>query len=84
MTLFIAVALRPHLVARLAREKLERVLTGYYLSDEDIESSLDVMLTSIHNKLLPALEVEEALSVLRGKYISVPGASVSPTHVHIL
>lgn len=59
--------LKPHIISRKARQKIENVLDGYFLSDVEIRESFAVIRNSFDNKLLPAFEVEDALSVLRGR-----------------
>jgi acetyl-CoA carboxylase/biotin carboxylase 1 len=57
----------PSLKLNEALHDIEKVLEGYPLSEDNINSILNTFLESKRNKLLPVLKVEEVLSVLRGR-----------------
>lgn len=63
----IEMSLKVHLSLRDAKQRIERVLDGYYLSKQESEEALCTYLNICDDKLLPALEIEEVLSVLRGR-----------------
>ena len=56
-----------HVKVRETRRALESVLEGYPLSEEDINQTMESFLGCLKDPLLPALRVQSALSVLRGR-----------------
>ena len=60
-------AVLPHVAQRTALQQLEMALDGFLLSDADVNAAVDSDLASFDNKLLPVYEVEEIMSVLRGR-----------------
>ena len=70
---------RPHLQLRGAMETLNRVVSGFYISEPEISVALADLTEAVKNPLLPALEIQEQLSVLSGR---IPGSlydSISST-----
>merc|ERR1711871_475139 len=59
--------IRPHLKLRESLNQLERVLDGYVLSKERTDAALSNYISAVTDKLLPAFEVEEKMSILRGR-----------------
>lgn len=57
----------PHLIYKSSREQLEKVLDGYSLSEAEIDRALATCTGALMNKLLPAYELREAMSVLEGR-----------------
>jgi len=62
-----AADLKPHVLVRNALQKLELVLRGYPLDSAEITKAFDDYVCNFKDKLLPVYEVEETLSVLRGR-----------------
>lgn len=60
-------AVHPHVAARIAESKLERILDGYILESVNVSDVVDEYMCCLREKLLPFYEVEEALAVLRGR-----------------
>lgn len=60
-------SLLPHLAYSHAKKKLEKVLDGYALSEDDIDRALADCRTALMNRLLPAYSMRDALSVLNGR-----------------
>jgi acetyl-CoA carboxylase/biotin carboxylase 1 len=61
---------RPHLLFRRAIEKLNGAVSGYVLSEEAIEQAMSDLAYAVMDPELPVLEIDEQLSVLRGR---IPG-----------
>lgn len=57
----------PHLVYKSSRDQLEKVLNGYSLRESEIDYALATCTGALMNKLLPAYELREAMSVLEGR-----------------
>jgi acetyl-CoA carboxylase / biotin carboxylase 1 len=57
----------PHLIYKSSREQLEKVLDGYSLSESEIDHALATCTGALMNRLLPAYELREAMSVLEGR-----------------
>lgn len=57
----------PHLIYKSSREQLEKVLDGYSLSEAEIDQALATCTGALMNKMLPAYELREAISVLEGR-----------------
>ena len=57
---------RPHLLFRSALERLQSALAGY-VPTSNVEWAWDMLATAVTSPLLPALEIEEKLSVLNGR-----------------
>jgi acetyl-CoA carboxylase/biotin carboxylase 1 len=62
-----AAPLSPHVGAREALVKLERILDGYSPEESNVDELVDVYVDCLREKLLPYFETEEALAVLRGR-----------------
>lgn len=63
-----ASAKRPHLLLRSAMEKLNSVLAGdASLAKDEVDAAMDDLARAVTDPLLPVLEVDEQLSVLRGR-----------------
>ncbi len=58
---------KPHFILRNCRQQLERVLEGYAVSTNQVTKTFKTFVAMFQNSLLPALEIEEAMSVLRGR-----------------
>ena len=58
---------RPHLQLREAQAEIEYVMAGFPQSDSDVANSLSTLMTSIVSPMTPYYELEEAMSVLRGR-----------------
>lgn len=57
----------PHHKRKLALAEIDKVLDGYPLTDSEIEAALEDCISTLHDRLLPVYEIQEALSVLRGR-----------------
>ena len=57
----------PHVVMREAQRKINQVFEGYPVPDAEADAAFEAYLQSFNEKLLPVYEVEEAMSVLRGR-----------------
>lgn len=62
-----AAVILPHIVMREALTLLEKVLEGFPVTDAAIDTAFATYLESFGDKLLPSYELEEAMSVLRGR-----------------
>jgi len=58
---------RPHLLLRKSLEKLNSAVAGYVLSEEDIDAAMADLADAVVDPELPALEIDEQLSVLSGR-----------------
>ena len=61
---------RPHLLLRGAVEKLNGAVAGYVLSEQGVDRAMADLADAVMDPELPVLEVDEQLSVLRGR---IPG-----------
>ena len=57
----------PHVVMREAQRKINQVFEGYPVPDAEVEAAFAAFLQSFTEKMLPVYEIEEAMSVLRGR-----------------
>lgn len=60
----------PHLVLRVALEKLEGTMSGFVLDRDEIDFAMEDLGKAVTNPSLPMLEIDEQLSVLSGR---IPG-----------
>ena len=58
---------RPHIVLRNAFELLQSGMSGYIVSNDNLEAAFKDLLEAVTNPLLPVYEIEEPLSVLSGR-----------------
>eukprot|EP01035_Chromulina_nebulosa_P020054 gene20054-26034_t len=58
---------KPHVVLRSSRQTIERVLEGYSLTETEISEAISVYISSFIDNSLPSYEIEEYLSVLKGR-----------------
>jgi len=58
---------RPHLLLRNAIAKLNGAVDGYILSEEAIDQAMSDLADAVMSPELPVLEIDEQLSVLRGR-----------------
>jgi len=58
---------RPHIVLRNAFESLQSGMSGYIVSNDNLEAAFNDLLEAVTNPLLPVYEIEEPLSVLSGR-----------------
>ena len=57
----------PHLVLRTAIDKLDSVMSGYLLSENEIDALFFNLASSVTRPYLPVVEVREQMSVLSGR-----------------
>lgn len=69
----------PHIAQRAALKQLDMVLEGFLLSDADINAAVDAYMASFADIVLPAVEMEEILSVLRGRVDGALFAQIQET-----
>jgi acetyl-CoA carboxylase/biotin carboxylase 1 len=60
-------AQRPHLVLRAALEEMNGAMSGYALSQGEVDNALEDLAAAVTDPALPMLEVDEQLSVLSGR-----------------
>jgi acetyl-CoA carboxylase/biotin carboxylase 1 len=60
-------ALRPHISLQKAIERIRQGMAGFVLTEDSLMQAMEDLQEAVANPLLPALEVEEKLSVLRGR-----------------
>lgn len=58
---------RPHLMLRSAIEKLDRAMSGFLLSHDEIDGAFSELAVAVTDPRLPVFEIEEQLSVLSGR-----------------
>ncbi len=58
---------RPHLLLRRAFEYLNSCLSGYILSEDELNSAFKNLLQAVKDPMLPVYEIDEPLSVLSGR-----------------
>jgi acetyl-CoA carboxylase/biotin carboxylase 1 len=58
---------RPNMLLGKAEDKLKVGVSGYLLDDESLRVAMDDFEEAVKNPMLPVLEIEEKLSVLRGR-----------------
>ena len=56
-----------HVNMRNTLKEIEKVLDGYLLTEDEIHIAVEKYLNGFHDRLVPVLEIDEALSVLRGR-----------------
>lgn len=61
---------RPQLLLRSAIQKLNRAMSGYRLSSEEIDGAFSDLASAVTDHSLPVYEIEEQLSILSGR---IPG-----------
>jgi acetyl-CoA carboxylase/biotin carboxylase 1 len=57
----------PNIVMREAWRRLESVLDGFFATDAEINTAMDIFLENFDDKMVAALELDEAKAVLRGR-----------------
>jgi acetyl-CoA carboxylase/biotin carboxylase 1 len=57
----------PHLVLRTAMDKLDSVMSGYLLCDNEIDALFSSLASTVTRPYLPVVEVREQMSVLSGR-----------------
>ncbi len=67
----------PHLIMREALRTLDIVFDGYLVSESAIEEAYNAYMDTAADKLLPVYELEEAMSVLRGRIDSALFSKIS-------
>ncbi|KAG7354603.1 biotin carboxylase [Nitzschia inconspicua] len=60
-------AVRPHLVLRAALEELNGAMSGYRLSQDEVDKIMEDLGAAVTDSSLPMLEIDEQLSVLSGR-----------------
>lgn len=70
----------PHVIARESLITINKIFEGYYFKEEAAVAALSAYLKGLNDPALPAYEMEEALSVVRGRiptalYSAISGAN---------
>jgi acetyl-CoA carboxylase/biotin carboxylase 1 len=60
----------PHVIARESLKTINKIFEGYYFKEDAAASALGAYLKGLNDPALPSYEMEEALSVVRGR---IPG-----------